>query len=140
MRKRIVRTSDGKKYVKAATAAGNNFQALAPRVMRKPLFLIITVMCFLCSSCTTSNAVSEEHSPAWLAYCDKYDVSVDEPTSDQVDYYLDVWIETDEASEYMEGEGIAPENEVVAEESTTTFTIPVGVDLETYKAYVKYNK
>lgn len=35
-------------------------------------------------------------STAWETYCVKYGVSVDNPTSEQENYYLDVWLETDE--------------------------------------------
>lgn len=30
---------------------------------------------------------------AWLVYCNQYGVNVDEPTEEQENYYLDVWLE-----------------------------------------------
>lgn len=63
----------------------------------KIIFYALMIVCIVALvSCASSRDA------AWEAYCRLYNVNPEHPTEEQETYYMDVWLETDEACEYME--------------------------------------
>lgn len=94
---------NGKIFQRAATAAGNSLNLYG---YKKPQMVVRCVLIGLVMCMSMSCATEKEMSPSdkqWADYCITCKVNSQRPTQDQIDYFEDVYLETDRAMEIAEG-------------------------------------